>query len=184
MDYKFYQNILNIKNINFTYDVLINFFNSLGLYNDYVFKNIEKCSRKFDIENYLYNPPIGCYYDITDGKITSYKLSLPNIEDLLTILINIHELVHALILDSRLNEPFTNICTNEILPMFYEFVFVEKMNNKELSEKYSVYLNTLSNQYDKIHQQASKKLNTLIKYYDTNSIKTLKKCKKIVLNVK
>ena len=56
------------------YDELIKYFSTVGLYNSEIFSRIASKSRRFDIDNYLYNPTIGCYYDI-DNDILKHIIN-------------------------------------------------------------------------------------------------------------
>ena len=179
MDYKHFQKILKYDNVKYDYDLIYNFFKSVDLYNKWVFRRIEKKTRFFDLDDYLYNPQIGCYYEKANNIIISYKLCLPYVDDMLTALMNVHEIIHALIINYRLGYRADDVILSELYPKIYEYLFILSFNDKELIDMYNCYLDELSKNCDDIHKNAIESSKNIIINDDYKQ-----KVKKIVLNSK
>ena len=122
-------------------NVFYEFLHSHNIFDEMVYDYYLSHSFKFDYYNddYLLNF-IGCNYVVDKNNILREINSVvPNIVDDVTTLINIHEYVHTLCSYKYLNKKFklSNYC--EVLPIFYEKLYVMELNNDKLN-KYEEFL--------------------------------------------
>lgn len=129
--------------MNKKYTEFINFFKKHNLYSEEAFKYLIKNTIYFDYREEDKRPYIGYHY-LTDKNsiLKEIKLYLPYISDYKTLLINIHEYIHALHLYRRLEKKYKKELDSEILPMLYEKIYLLE-NPNEILEEFLKYLNTL-----------------------------------------
>lgn len=86
-------------------------------------------------------PYIGCNYCICNGRLNGFLLCVPFIDSDITALINVHEYTHAIMAYDKLGKKFDVTDDAEVLPMFYEKLFVLEKPSNELIE-YKNYLDS------------------------------------------
>ena len=135
------------------YNKFINFLRQNNLYDVKSFSYWKKNRILFDYQEREKRDLIGCFYQFNKNNILKeIKLIVPYLKNDKTVLINIHEFIHMLLLYPKLNKKCEIGIDKEILPIFYERLFIEQENTKELYEYYQ-YLNqyiTNSNQLEYI----------------------------------
>lgn len=78
--------------------------------------------KNFDINNIIF---IGCYKKVNDDNvINGYDLYLPEITNMQTLLINIHEIMHALVVEKNIGNPNTSDIYEECLPIAMERLYI------------------------------------------------------------
>jgi len=76
---------------------------------------------------------IGCYYTKNEfNYITNIKLYIPNFDDDVCVMICIHEYIHGYIMYDKLNKQYSTKASEEVLPMFYEYLYYLENENEEL----------------------------------------------------
>lgn len=107
------------------YEKFLSFLQRHNLYTKESFTFISNYTINIDYNNEEEREFIGCYYTKNEsGVITDFKIYVPNIIDNNTVLINIHEYVHALILYLHLNQKYEIGLEKEVLPLLYEKMYV------------------------------------------------------------
>lgn len=81
-----------------------NFMRSKGIFNDFFENYIKERIKRVDYD--LFNGFWGCFPIVKDNILIDIKLLVPNIIDKKTVLINIHEFMHARRLFSRLGKQY------------------------------------------------------------------------------
>ncbi|MBQ6538952.1 MAG: hypothetical protein IJL76_01590 [Bacilli bacterium] len=165
------------------YKKFIEFLKTHNIYDEEIVKYFNNNSTRFDYLEEEYRPFIGVYY-MTEGDIlTKVKPMVPFINSDKTVLINIHEYIHLYLIYNKINKP-VNIMTRdrEVLPIFYEKVFVKENPSLELL-KYHEHLNeSIYNEGQDEYLLALKLSNELIDSYENDDIKKLNhKVKRLVL---
>ena len=76
---------------------------------------------------------IGCFY-VFDKKniLRKIYLNLPYIYDEITMLINIHEIIHGIELYNKPNKKTKITEESEIMPILYEKIYIEEKNSQKL----------------------------------------------------
>jgi len=117
------------------YTDFINFFKKHNLYDEEIFNYINKNSTRFEYDNEELIPFIGCYYIKNSQDILQkIKLYVPYITNQITVLINIHEYIHAIELYKKIGKKFKEDNLKEILPMLYERIYIKENPSKKLEE--------------------------------------------------
>jgi len=81
---------------------------------------------------------IGCYYTKNEyNYITGINLVIPNLDDDVCVMIAIHEYIHGYIMYDKLNKQYSMKASEEVLPMFYEYLYYLENQSDEL-EKYRI----------------------------------------------
>lgn len=107
------------------YKKFIEFLKKHKLYDKDSFIFISNCATNIDYNNEEERDFIGCYYNVDENNtITNFKVYVPKIIDNNTLLINIHEYIHAFILYKNLNKECEIGLEKESLPLMYEKIFV------------------------------------------------------------
>ena len=79
------------------YNDFIKFFKKHNLYNEEIFNYIQKNRTLFDYRDEDQRIFIGCYYICNkQGILQKINICVPFINDPITLLINIHEYIHAI----------------------------------------------------------------------------------------
>jgi hypothetical protein len=177
-----YKELLKIDDINVSNQNIKNFFVYVDLYDNNQFERIKNKSRYYSIKEYDngFIPPIGCYPNIENNRIVDYKVSIPYVEDIFTGIINVHELIHSIILDSRINNAFDEFCLNESVPMFYEKLFIYSFKDAKLLKKYKYYLSKLSLNFEVTHLNGFNEQEKLNNEYEKDNITFIKKYSKLI----
>ena len=158
---------------------LISFFQNHNLYDkemfDYFAKNTQIIDYKDEEQRYF----IGCFYVFNKKNILrKIHLNLPYIYDEITMLINIHEIIHGIELYKKLNRKtqITEDC--EVLPILYEKIYIEEKNTQELRE-YQKKLDNSINENEKQYLLALAVRDELYKQYNYNYQEIKRKAKKL-----
>lgn len=158
---------------------LIDFFKRHNLYDDDMFNYFQDNSIMVDYRLEETRDMIGTYYIFgKNNKLKSFYLAIPYLDDDITMLISIHEIVHAIMAYDRLNKSLVIDSSCEILPMLYEKIFV--LESK--SQKASDFLNYLDSNIRCVEQYENGFIlrEQLIDYYDYDFKKINKKAKKLL----
>lgn len=167
---------------NVLYLKFIDFFKKHNLYDETIFKYIRENAILFDYLEEEKRPFIGCYYNYDKNKcLSKITVVVPIINDERTLLINIHEYTHAIIIYNKLGKKYKIEKDIEMLPMLYERIYLEE-NKKKALEKYVQGLNQRITEDSEIEYQiALKYQRELLEYYyqtyDFNKLQ--KKAKKL-----
>jgi len=150
------------------HDELINFFKRHNLYDEEMFNYFSENSSMIDYRDEEQHPYIGTFY-LTDKskKINKIHLNIPCIYDDVTMLICIHEIVHAILLYKSLNKKISLGVDCESLPMLYEKIYINEKNTSELIE-HGKRLDSLINKRDERYVFALSIRDELIDNYDYN----------------
>ena len=114
----------------------IEFLKKSELYNEEVLDYIEYRTTHVDYKEKGAMDFVGCYPILEDGIVKDIWLCVPNMVDDISISINIHEYVHLLRVYKSLGKKFEESEYEELLPVMYEFAFLEDVGNTEYLEKY------------------------------------------------
>lgn len=126
-----YKSNLKIKMTYF--NKFIDFITRHNLYENKSFIAISNKTTNIDYHNEEARDFIGCFYKVENEIITDFKVCVPKIIDEKTLLINIHEYVHALIIYNSLGKKEDIGLEKETLPMMYEEMYA--VESEEISIK-------------------------------------------------
>lgn len=126
----------------FYYEKFLSFLRNHNLYNENILNYWKKNQLSFDYRDEEKRGLIGCYYLQEKNRIRGIKLIIPYIVDDKTILINIHEYIHLVLVYPHLNKKYQLGKDIEILPIYYEKIFIKENKTKEL-EEYEKYLDDI-----------------------------------------
>ena len=113
----------------------LNFLKTHNLYGKEAFHYIQSNALYIDYRDKDSRDFIGCFYIYENNYLTKIRLCVPYIYDEKTVLINIHEYVHAYLLYSKLHTKYKIGKEKEVIPMLYEKLYMLEHPSKEL-EKY------------------------------------------------
>ena len=158
-------------------NIFYEFINMHNIYDKNVYDYYIKHSDRFDYynEDFLRNG-IRCNYFVdSSGILKEIRPFVPNIVDDETTLVNIHEYVHTLLAYDMLNKRFKLDDDCEILPIFYEKLFVLESDNEGLN-RYEEFLDrAVLEGNDKKYLMAVNMFSELLNTYDYNQINEMKK---------
>lgn len=160
---------------------LINFFKRHNLYNKEMFDYFSKNANMIDYRDEEQRILMGCFY-IFDKKnrLKSIHLNVPYIYDDITMLISIHEFIHAIMMYKFINKKVNIGIDKEVLPMLYEKIYINENNNPILIE-YEKKLNKLINpKEDKEYVIGLALREQLIENYNYDFEKLSRKVKRLV----
>lgn len=160
---------------------LINFFKRHNLYNKEMFDYFSKNANMIDYRDEEQRILMGCFYIFDKKKrLKSIHLNVPYIYDDITMLISIHEFIHAIMMYKFINKKVNIGIDKEVLPMLYEKIYINENNNPILIE-YEKKLNKLINPKDDKEYVIGLALrDQLIENYNYDFDKLNKKVKKLV----
>lgn len=161
-------------------DELISFFKRHNLYDEEMFKYLQNNTTMIDYHIKEQRDLIGCFYTFVNNNILkTIHLNVPYIYDDITMLINIHEIVHGIELYKKLNKKakINNMC--EILPILYEKIYIEETNNDDL-RKYHQQVNNNIGRKDKRYHIAFSIIEELYQQYDYDINKAKKISKQLI----
>ncbi len=120
---------------------LIDFFKKHNMYEENMFNYFKKQCTLIDYNIEEHRAFIGTYPLIkkNSNSIIGLKITVPYIINNKTMLINIHELVHAIEYYERIGKKYKSELTEEALPLLYEKLFILEKNDPELTA-YGKYL--------------------------------------------
>ena len=131
------------------FDKFVEFIRKHKLYQRDSLAFISERTTYLDYENINERDFIGCYYDVDKfGRVVDFKVYVPKIADEKTLLINIHEYVHAFILYKLLNKNYDIGLEKEVLPLMYEKICI--LENEEFSLK----------KYERVMKEVINEINT------------------------
>lgn len=127
---------------------------------------------------------IGTFY-ITDKnrKLMKIHLNVPYIYDNKTMLINIHEVVHAIMMYKKLGKKLHLGLDCESLPMLYEKIYINDVNSTEIIN-YGKYLDALVEEIDEAYVFGLKIRDKLLDCYNYDISSMDKMAKKLVKKYK
>ena len=162
-------------------DQVIAFFKKHHLYEEKMFDYFKKHSTMIDYNMEEYRPFVGCYPILSkENIIKRIHVNTPYVNDHKTMLITIHELVHAIDFYHQIGHHYREDLTVEALPILFEKIYVEETNNNELSA-YSKWLDEkISKSNDLKYQIALAMRDELYNAYHDNFKDVKKLSKKIV----
>lgn len=167
------------------YQKFINFLKEHNLYNEEIINYWQKNKLVFDYLDDEKRQLIGCFYIIEKGKLKNIKIIVPFIDDDKTILINIHEYIHLLLLYPKIYKKCNIGIDSEILPLFYERIYIEENKTEELLNYYNYINNFIIQQQQKEYIIALNLSKQLLEIYNNDNIYKLeKKAKKLVKKYK
>lgn len=114
----------------------INFLKETELYNEEVLEYIKYRTTHVNYKQEGAMDFVGCFPIIEDDIVTDIWLCVPNIVDDISASINVHEYVHLLRVYKSLGKEFIESEYEELLPVMYEFAFLESIGNTEYLNKY------------------------------------------------
>lgn len=167
---------------NTLYLKFINFFKEHNLYDETVFKYIRENAILFDYLEEEKRAFIGCYYSYDkNNHLSKITIAVPIINDEKTLLINIHEYIHAITLYHKLGKTCKIETDIEMLPMLFERIYLEENKNQILEEYVKSLNEKITEDSEVAYQIALKYQEELLKYYhqtkDFNRLK--RKAKKL-----
>lgn len=116
------------------YTEFITFFQRHKLYNENTFRYLRENIITLDYRYEANRSFIGCYCINNNGLLKEIKLIVPFLDSRITVSINIHEYIHALIAYGRLHSKYKIDIDCEILPMLYEKIYFLEHPCQELEE--------------------------------------------------
>ena len=159
---------------------IIDFFKRHNLYDEELFKYLEKNAMMIDYRDEDQRAMIGCFYVLDEKEILKkIQVNVPYVYDDITAMINVHELVHGIEAYQRIGKKFKKDLTTEALPILYEKLFILENPSEELI-KYGEYLDkTIEMCSEKDYKFALKVSDELIKNYNYDMKKMKKMTKKL-----
>ena len=163
------------------YHKFINFLKRHNLYNEKIFQYWENNRILFDIKDDEKRDLIGCYYQYENDYLKKISLIVPYIVDDKTVLINIHEFIHLSQLYPRLRKKYKLDIDKEILPIFYEKLYISENRTKNLIE-YEKYLNEIILKNNILEYVIALEISDILlnETYKDNIYKMEKKAKKLI----
>ncbi len=152
----------------------IKFLKDNNIYDEKVLEFFKNNSTYVDFKDDDTKYFIGCYPKVENGILKGVNICVPDMEDEVTVTINIHEYVHTLELYKKLNKEYKETSYEEVLPVFYELIFF-KENVKTMADYSKFYEEHLMKYYEKEYLMVIELYNDLIKEYGDTSIEHLEK---------
>jgi len=141
----------------------INFLKEVNIYDEKAINYLKDKTRILDYSEES-KDFIGTYPQVDKNNILKdIKMCVPKITNDITLSINIHEYVHALLLYKNLNKEYKEDKYPELLPVFYELVYLKENNIDDYFNYYiehikeqNNYLTILLNIFDKENKKVIK----------------------------
>jgi len=113
---------------------IIDFFKEHNMYDQEMFKYLQKQSDMVDYDDPDQRYFVGCFYilDKSGTRLTDLRLNLPYINSEETMLISVHELTHAIFNYPKIGKKFKKDITIETLPLLYEKIYANEHPSKWL----------------------------------------------------
>ena len=122
---------------------LIDFFKRHSLYDKDMFDYLSQHTTMIDYRDEEQRIFMGCFFILDkNNQLKDIHLAVPYVFDDITMLISIHELVHAISLYPSIDKKVDIGIDIEVLPMFFEKIYINEINNPKLIE-YEKKLNKL-----------------------------------------
>ena len=116
------------------YQKFIDFLKKYGLYDEKIFHYIMDNAVYFDYLDDELRNSIGVYCIYQQNKLFKIVLYVPYITDDKTVLINVHEYVHAFLLYPKLGTKYKMGIDCEVLPFYFENLYILENPNIGLEE--------------------------------------------------
>ena len=126
--------------MNQSYIDFIKFFKRHNLYNEEIFNYLKNNSTLIDYLDTDARSSIGYHVFNQNNRLQSINLCVPFINNQITILINIHEYLHGLILYQYLGKKYQIGPDTETLPILYESIYISENPTQQLQD----YLNNIN----------------------------------------
>ncbi|MBQ6546724.1 MAG: hypothetical protein IJL74_01850 [Bacilli bacterium] len=138
------------------YQKYIGFLKEYNLYDEEVLDYIKDKIIYIDYKKESFKEFVGCYPMIDNGIVKDIRLCIPKITDDISIAINIHEYVHLLKMHKYLDKEYVFKKDEEVLPVFYEMLFLVNNQTKETDEYIEFYRTYIENNNNKEYIYALK----------------------------
>ena len=165
------------------YRKFIEFLKEHGIYDEEVVKYYREHWELFDYLDVEERINMGTYYVIRNGQLEEIRPVVPIMNNDVTVLINVHEYIHVLMNYKKINQ-HAKIRTkdHEVLPIFYEKVYVKENPSEELVEYHKFLTECIDDAPEEQFVLALNISDKLMEDYDNQSIDELnRKTKKLVL---
>jgi len=164
---------------------LIDFFKRHNLYEKEMFDYFSSNSTMIDYQDEEQRMFIGTFYGVNkkNNKLVYIHLNIPYVYDDKTMLISIHEIVHAILFYKKINKKIKLDISYEALPMLYESIYINENNNNKLLE-YRNWLDSLITTEEKEYMFALNVRDELYRNYNYDIDKMKKLVKKLVKKYK
>ncbi len=163
------------------YRKFIEFLKKHGIYDKEIVDYFMANSTKFDYRIEEDRTFIGVYYVIKNNILDKIKVVVPYLNDDKTVLINIHEYVHLYKYYNKLGKLCHIGKDKEVLPIFYEKLFVKENPTKELIDYHNNLNESINNSKDEEYLLALRLSTELMNSYDNENINKLNvKVKKLM----
>lgn len=164
------------------YQKFINFLKEHHLYDEQMYEYWYINSIRFDYREEEKRDFISTFYKYNKKKLDKIWSIVPFIDNDITVLINIHEYVHFVVLYNKLGKKCNIKKDCEVLPLFFEKIYINENNNLKLLEYYDYLNNFIVNNGKEEYLLALDLIDDLVNYYDNQNIDKLNsKVKKLVL---
>ena len=143
------------------YQIIIDFFKSMELYDRNFFNYIKKKTKVLDLPYEEIKDFVGCFPVIVDDKVVDFNILLPKLNTIFDVLVYIHEYSHAIDIYDE----------NEIFPNLMEAMFlVDYLQDDELiTQQINRIYEELKNNESERHEIGKKvKLNKIKQHFYLN----------------
>ena len=163
---------------------LIEFFKKHNLYDEKMFNYFSENCGMIDYRDDEQRAFIGTFYFVDKNKkLLKIHLNIPYIYDEITMLISIHEFIHAILLYKKIGHKLNLGLDLEALPMLYEKIYINDTNSPKLIS-YGKYLDSLIGDEDEQYSIGLMIRDELLNIYNYNISSMDKKAKKLVKKYK
>ena len=164
---------------------VISFFKRHNIYDEEMFTYFSNNSTMIDYDIEEFRPFVGCWPNINkENIIIGLHVNTPYVKNDETMLITIHELIHALELYNKIGKPYNKDITVESLPILYEKLYILENNNPLLTQ-YGNYLDSMIDSNIKNEYSFALKIREeLLKNYDYDIEKMQRLTKKLSKKIK
>lgn len=153
------------------YEKYLNFLKKHNIYNEKLINYIRENTIFIDYSNEEYRSYISTVPVVEkDKRLKTIKSILPYINNDITISININEYVKALIYYQKLRKYFNIGEEIEILPLFYEKLFIKENETEELKQYREELDKTIIRENTRKYVVALNSQNDLQRYYEEGNI--------------
>ena len=165
------------------YRKFIEFLKEHGIYDEDIVLYYRNNWELFDYLDDELREDIGTGYVFSHNELLEMHPFVPIMNSDLTVLINVHEYIHVYMNYDKLNT-IANVSNkdNEVLPIFYEKVYIKENLSNELVEYYEDLNGKIERNPEERYVLAMKISDELLCSYDNQNIKQLnRKVKRLVL---
>ena len=156
--------------MNIYYEKYITFLKKHNIYNENIINHMNLYCTYFDYIDEEKRDFIGCFYtEDKYNRINKIHAFIPHIDSDITLLINLHEYIHLVILHDHLGKKYKRDHDEEILPMFYELLYYTENPTKELEIQIKNLNNEIKENSPLQYKIALEKRKEIFKYYKKNN---------------